>query len=277
MKVILALVFTYDAIDGAHEYELPQARAATDFAEVLRRAVDDGGIRQAMDTAWPMMRDHITVHTLDSLDATTRDDVLQQLQQAREADQDTVLVAEIRDHLAAHPNDLYGREPRWVIFGSDEWDNGHFLTGTGARVYFPEGDHVEVDFDGTCVDDLLTDLYGARGSMAAVGVDLRTATATCDDYSDTIPGLLGIPTNDHHDGDGCAIYDTDCTVIRDEAEVSITGLRDGDVFIDYDDRPWLAHRVGRDGPHVHVDIQPATAASPAATAAHPQPGGQPTP
>jgi hypothetical protein len=68
--------------------------------------------------------------------------------------------------------------------------------------------------------------------------------------------LLSIPTNDHSDGDGCAIYATDYTVLRDGVEVSITDLRDGDVFIDYDDKPWLADRVGYD---VHVDIKPTAA------------------
>jgi hypothetical protein len=277
MKVILALVFAYDATDWAHEYDLPQADAAADFAAVLRRAVDDGGIRQALDTAWPMMRGHITVSTLDGLDTTTRDDVLHQLKQARDADQDAALIAEIREHLAAHPHDLYGREPRWVILGGEEWDNGHFLTGGGAAVYFPEGDHVAVDFDGTCIDDLLTDMYGARGARAALGVDLRTATLTFDDYGDNVPDLLGIPPNDHHDGDGCAIYATDYTVIRDGVEVPITALRDGDVFIDYDDKPWLAARVGRDGDDVHVDIQPAAATTSPATPADPIPGSPPTP
>jgi hypothetical protein len=121
-------------------------------------------------------------------------------------------------------------------------------------------------------------MYGARGGSAALGVDLRTATVQFDDYGDNVPDLLGIPANDHHDGDGCAVYDTDYTVIRDGEVVSITDLHDGDVFIDYDDKPWLAARVSRDGPHVHVDIQPTTsaAASPA-TPADPKPASQPTP
>ena len=271
MKVILALVFEYDATDWAHEYDLPEAEAATDFAAVLRRAVDDGGIRHTLDTNWPMMRGHTTVHTLDGLDPTLRDELLHHLEQARDADKDAALVAEIRDHLAAHPHDLYHRQPRWVIFQTDEWDNGHFLTGSDATVYFPEGDHVAVDFDGTSVNDLLTDIYGARGSQAALGVDLRTATLEFDDYGDNVPDLLGIPTNEHHDGDGCAIYATDYTVIRDGVEVPITDLRDGDVFIDYDDKPWLTARVGRDGHDVHVDITPATGAATesGATPTHP--------
>ncbi len=264
MNVIVALVFDYDATDWAQEYGLPDADAAGDFAAVLRRAVDDGGIRQALNTAWPMMRGHLTVHTLDDLDATLRDQILHQLGNVRDADQKAALVAEIRDHLATHPHELYGREPRWVIFDTDEWDNGHFLTASGATVYFPDGDAVDVDFDGTCVEDLLTDMYGACGGSAAVGVDLRTETVEFDDYGDNVPDLLGIPRHDHADGDGCAIYDTDYTVIRDGHEVSITDLHDGDVFIDYDDKPWLAARVGRDGPHVHVDIQPATTTSPPA-------------
>ena len=276
MNVILALVFDYDATEWAQEYDLPQADAAGDFAAVLRRAVDDGGIRQALDAAWPMMRDHITVHTLDGLDSTVRDQILHQLKDEREADQEAALVAEIREHLATHTTELYGRDPRWVIFDTDEWDNGHFLNAASARVYFPEGDTVDVDFDHTCVEDLLTDIYGACGASAAVGVDLRTETVEFDDYGDHIPDLLGIPHHDHADGDGCAIYDTDYTVIRDGQEVSITALHDGDVFIDYDDKPWLAARVSRSGPDVHVDIQPATATSPPVRT-DAKPASQPTP
>jgi len=259
MKVILALVFAYDAADWAHEYDLPEADADADFTAVLRRAADDRGIAQALDASWPMMRGHITVSTLDGLDSTARDDLLHHLKQDRDAGQDTALLAAIRDHLAAHPDDVYHREARWVIFHTDESDDGHFLTGTTATVFLPEGDHVEVDFDGTRVDDLLTHMYGARGRMAALGVDLRTARLEFDDYADNVPERLGIATNDHTDGDGCASYPTDYTVVRDGVEVYVTDLVDGDVFIDYDDPPWLVARVGRVGYDVHVDIKPTHA------------------
>src|SRR5690349_25066507 len=98
MKTVLTLVFEYDAADWAHEYDLPQADAAADFAAVLRRAVDDGGIQHILDTHWPMMRGHATVHTLDGLDPTLRDELLHQLEQARDASLDTALIVEIRDH-----------------------------------------------------------------------------------------------------------------------------------------------------------------------------------
>jgi hypothetical protein len=259
MKVIIALVFEYDAPDWACEYDLAVTEAFDDFAAVLRRAVDDSAIPQALDTSWPMMRGHITAHTLDGLDSTTRDELLHHLQDARDAGQETALIAEVSEHLAARPENIYGRQPRWVIFHTDEWDNRNFLTGTQATVYFDDGDTAAVGFAGSSVDDLLTDMYGARGAMAALGVDLRTATVEFDDYGDNVPDLLGIPTNDHSDGDGCAIYATGYTVLRDGVEVSITDLRDGDVFIDYDDKPWLADRVGRDGYDVHVDIKPTAA------------------
>ena len=42
--------------------------------------------------------------------------------------------------------------------------------------------------------DLLTDLYGIRGSSAALGIDLKAAAAEYDDYGDNVPSLLGIPT-----------------------------------------------------------------------------------
>jgi hypothetical protein len=68
-----------------------------------------------------------------------------------------------------------------------EWDNGHFLTGGDATVYFANGDSVSLDVDGSCVDALLTDMYGARGSMAALGVDLRAGTLAFDDYGGPRP------------------------------------------------------------------------------------------
>ncbi|MEJ3745526.1 hypothetical protein WEI85_19820 [Actinomycetes bacterium KLBMP 9797] len=48
--------------------------------------------------------------------------------------------------------------------------------------------------------------------------------------------------------------------MRDGVEVSVTDIRDGDVFTDWDGQPWRASRVGRDGEDVHIDIQPVTAA-----------------
>ena len=114
-----------------------------------------------------------------------------------------------------------------------------------------------ISFTGSSVDDRLTDMYGARGSLAALGVDLREGTLEFDDYGENVPDLLGIPTSEHSEGDGCAIYATDYTVKRDGVEVSITDIRTGDVFIDYDDNPWRAARVGRDGYDVPVDITPA--------------------
>jgi hypothetical protein len=144
-----------------------------------------------------------------------------------------------------------------VVFGTWEWDNGHFLADTEATVYFDDGDSMPCDFDGSSVDDLLTDVYGARGSRAALGVDLREARLEYDDYGDNVPDLLGIPASGHSEGDGCAIYATDYTVHRDGVEVPITGIRRGDVFVDHNETPWRAARVGRDGYAVHLDLEPA--------------------
>jgi len=257
MKVIIALVVQYAAKDWADEYGIAETEAFNDFAEALRRTVHDGGIPETLDKNWPMMRGHITAHMVDGLDATTRDELLHLLQEARDADRDGALFTEITEHLAAHPQDLDGREPRWVVFHTWEWDNGHFLTGSDATVYFADGDNVPYAFDGSSVDDRLTDMYGARGSRAALGVDLRDGALAFDDYGENVPALLGIPTSEHSEGDGCAIYATDHTVQRDGAEVSIADIRTGDVFIDYGDTPWRAARVGRDGYDVHVDITPA--------------------
>jgi hypothetical protein len=53
---------------------------------------------------------------------------------------------------------------------------------------------VTVDFDGSSVDDLLTDLYGTRGSRAGLGIDLMSAGVEYADYGDNIPERLGIPS-----------------------------------------------------------------------------------
>jgi hypothetical protein len=194
MRHMVVLVFDYTATEWAAEYGLTKAEAADDFGAIVRRAVNDGGLRDALDAAWPMMRGHVTAHTLDQLDAALRDELLHQLREASEADRHAALLTEIRGHLAAHPDELSHREPRWVIFHTDEWDNGYFLAAHNARVYFGDGDSVTVDFGGTCIDELLTDAYGARGSSAALGVDLKTAATEFDDYGDDVPGLLGIPS-----------------------------------------------------------------------------------
>ncbi len=135
MKGIIALVVQYAAKDWADEYGIAETEAFNDFAEALRRTVHDGGIPETLDKNWPMMRGHLTAHTVDGLDATTRDELLHLLQEARDADRDGALFTEITEHLAAHPQDLDGREPRWVVFHTCEWDNGHFLTGSDATVY----------------------------------------------------------------------------------------------------------------------------------------------
>jgi hypothetical protein len=202
MQFILTLVFDYDATDWATEYGLADAEATGDFTAVLRRTVADDGLRRALNAAWPMMRGHITVHTLDQLDAGLRDELLHQLREARDADQHAALLTEIRGYLAAHPDELSHREPRWVVFHTDEWDNGHFLTADNAKVYSGDGDCVTVDFDGTRVDELLTDAYGTRGGSAALGVDLTTAATEFDDYGDNVPDLLGIPSANTHAGNG---------------------------------------------------------------------------
>src|SRR3954451_9501119 len=173
MNFLLMLVFDYDARDWAAEYGVAESDAASDFSAVVRRAVDDGSLRDAVDPVWPIMRGHVTVRIPDQLDPALRDELLNQLRRARDTDLDEALLAEIRNHLIAHQDELDRREPRWVIFHSSEWDNGYFLTGNGgADVYFTDGDTVEIDFDGTAVDELLTDAYSARGANAGLGVDL---------------------------------------------------------------------------------------------------------
>jgi hypothetical protein len=193
MKSVLTLVFDYDAQDWAAEYGLPAAEAAGDFTAAVRRAADDGGLVQAIDAAWPMMRGHLTVRTVEQLDPGLRDELLHQLRGARDADLDQALLREIRGYLDDHPEELDRREPRWVVFGAEQWGNGYFLTGNGAMVYVDDGGTVEIDFTDSCVDDLLTDAYGTRGANAALGVDLTTGATEFDDHIDNIPGRLGIP------------------------------------------------------------------------------------
>lgn len=192
MKIMILLAFDYDAKDWADEYSLTEADAPADFSTVLRRAVHDGAIPTALDQSWPMMRGHISAHTVDGLDTTLREELLGLLEEARDADTATALIAEITDHLRDRP-DLDGRTPRWVVFDTTDYNDGYLLTGSGATVYFDDGDHMPVDFDGSAVDDLLTDLYGTRGPRAALGVDLREQTMEFDTYGDNVPALLGIP------------------------------------------------------------------------------------
>ena len=197
MKVIVPVAFAYDAKEWAHERGIAETDACADFAALLRRAVDDGTIAAALDTVLPLMRGHITAHPVDGLDSTTRDELLRRLQQARDGDQDQTLLADIREHLATHQRELGRRRPRWIIFHTMEWDNGSFLTGSDATAYFANGANMPVDFHGSRVDELLTDMYGARGPMAALGVDLRAGTLSFDDYADNVPDLLGIPASKH--------------------------------------------------------------------------------
>jgi hypothetical protein len=202
MRIIvpLVLLFDYNTEAWAHERGIAETDACPELAALLHRTVDDGAVAAALDTVLPVPRGHITAHSVDALDGTTRDDLLRRLRESRDADQDQALLDEIREHLAEHRRELGRRRPRWVIFRTMEWDNGHFLTGSDATVYFANGDNVPVDFHGSGVDDLLTDMYGVRGAMAALGVDLRAGTLEFDDYADNVPDLLGIPASNHQRG-----------------------------------------------------------------------------
>jgi hypothetical protein len=106
MRHLLVLVFIADTTEWAHEYGLTEAQAADDFASAVGHAVDDGGVRSARDAAWPMMRGHVAVYTVDDLDPAVRDDLLHHLDDARHANQSAALLAEIRARLSAHPSDV---------------------------------------------------------------------------------------------------------------------------------------------------------------------------
>lgn len=94
MRFILALMFDYDATDWATGYGLAKAETAGDFAAVLRRRPRRRRLGGALDAAWPMMRGHATVHTLDQLDIALREKLRDQLREARDADQRTALLTE---------------------------------------------------------------------------------------------------------------------------------------------------------------------------------------
>lgn len=200
MKIMLLLAFDYDAKDWADEYGLAEADAPADFSAALRRAVDDGTVPTAVDRSWPTMRGHVTAHAVDGLDATLREELLGLLKAARDADTGTALIAETVDALRHRPESDH-RIPRWVVFHTSEYDNGYVLTGSDATVYFNDGDHVRFDFDGSAVDDLLTDLYGTCGLWAALGVDLHEDTLEFDTDGDNVPALLGIPPSQRCDND----------------------------------------------------------------------------
>ena len=253
MKDIIVLVVQYPATDWADEYGITTTQAVHDFAAALRRTVNDGALAEMLDANWPMMRGHLTAHLMDGLDSITHHELRQVLQEAHDGDQDRPLLTEITEYLTAYPQDLGGREPRWVTFPTWEWDNGHVLNGSEATVYFADGHSVLISFP-DCVDARLLDMYGPRGSMGTLGVDLREGRLEFNDYGQDVPHLLGIPISEHHEGDGCAIYLPERMVTRAGAAVPITGIRTGDVFTDYDDKPWRAVAVGRDGDDVHVGI-----------------------
>jgi hypothetical protein len=202
MKVIIPLVFDYNATDWSHEHGIPETDAATAFAEALRRAVDEDAISAILNDNWPVMRGHVTAHMIEGLDAANREELWHLLRDARDADNTAALLDEITEHLAQHRQDFDGRTPRWIVFDTWEWDNGYFLTGSNAIAYFDDGDHAPVDFDASSVDDVLTDLYGPCGSHAALGVDLRERVLEFDDYGDNVPALLGIPECGPHRDDG---------------------------------------------------------------------------
>ena len=204
MRIILPLVLLFDhnAEAWAHKRGVAEIDAYDDFTALLDHAVTDGTIAAALDTALPLLRGHMTAHAVDELDSETRDDLLRRLRHSLAADQDQALLDAIRYHLATNRRELGRRRPRWVVFATMEWDNGHFLTGTTGTVYFANGDHVPVDFHGSGVDELLTAMYGARGATAALGLDLRDGTLEFDDYADNVPDLLGIPASRHHTDGG---------------------------------------------------------------------------
>jgi hypothetical protein len=74
-KYLLTLVFYYDAQEWAAEYGLPASEAAGDFTAVVRRAVDDGSLNDALNAAWPMTRGHLTARTVEQLDADLRNEL----------------------------------------------------------------------------------------------------------------------------------------------------------------------------------------------------------
>lgn len=139
-----------------------------------------------------------TTASLSLLDPGQRERVLHVVRELVSADNDTAIMANIRetiaheypwidasgqrrvrpdgtDHLAGAPN------PVGVVFSTMDFDNGNFLTENG-QVLFDNGDVDDLEFAG--IDDLFTEEFGACGSNFTLGVDLRTGEMDGDDYAE---------------------------------------------------------------------------------------------
>lgn len=71
---------------------------------------------------------------------------------------------------------------------------------------------------------------------------------------DSAPGARGVQRPAHSEGDGCAIYPSEYTVVVDGEETQVTNLTVGTVFTEYG-QEWSVARVGRDGHDVHIDTE----------------------
>jgi hypothetical protein len=110
----------------------------------------------------------------------------------RSAEELTDLIVRAREELARHHAQAIvealraateehnpGLGATKVVFGTEEYDNGHFYDDSGL-VVFP-GSQLEMDFHGTGVADLLTELseeHGPLTSNSELVVDLVTGEVT---------------------------------------------------------------------------------------------------
>jgi hypothetical protein len=199
MKVIIPLVFEHDAADWASEYDIPESDALADFAQMIANNV--GAIPDVLSRNWPAMAGSITAATLETLDRASRDDLLAKLQEISNAALKDALLTEIRRYLTVHASEFDGEMPTWIVFHTTDFDNGHFFT-TDADAYFAGGTSVPADFapedpsQDSTVENLLTDMYGARGADATLGVDVRAGRIECADHPWHVFTALGIPTGE---------------------------------------------------------------------------------
>jgi hypothetical protein len=124
-----------------------------------------------------------------ALDPARRDQLAEALRDAERADSEQVMLDTVREVLAREQLD---RSVLGVVFTTDGWDNGFFLSATGT-VVFADGSTDEVEFDD--LDHVFTDAIGVRGPEFGLSVNIGTGEVDTDDYADNLYPRLRPP---HH-------------------------------------------------------------------------------
>jgi hypothetical protein len=122
-----------------------------------------------------------------TLDSARRDQLAEALRDAEHADYEQVMIDTVREILAREQLD---HTAVGVVFTTDAWDNGFFLSATGT-VVFASGTTDEVEFDD--LDHVFTDAIGVRGPDFGLSVNIRTGEVDTDDYADNLYPRLRPP------------------------------------------------------------------------------------